>query len=53
MVIKMAMDLGLSEQDAGAMPSGDGDNNRRRSTWASIVRLHIIASQCMFFSAGI
>ena len=49
MVIKMAMDLGLSDQDASAIPSNDGDNNRRRSTWASIVRLHIMASQCMFF----
>ncbi|KAF8732391.1 hypothetical protein AX14_004466 [Amanita brunnescens Koide BX004] len=45
MVMKMAMDLGLSDQDASAIPSSDGDNNRRRSTWASIVRLHIMASQ--------
>ncbi|KIL68868.1 hypothetical protein M378DRAFT_70441 [Amanita muscaria Koide BX008] len=49
MVMKMAMDLGLSEQDASPVPNNDSDHNRRRSTWASIVRLHIMASQCEFF----
>ena len=49
MVMKMVIDLGLSEQDASPIPNNEGDNNRRRSTWASIVRLHIMASQCMFF----
>ncbi|KAF8633642.1 hypothetical protein AX15_001329 [Amanita polypyramis BW_CC] len=45
MVMKMAMDLGLSDQDASPIPNNEGDNNRRRSTWASILRLHIMASQ--------
>ncbi|KAK2467851.1 hypothetical protein APHAL10511_000146 [Amanita phalloides] len=45
MVMKMAMDLGLSDQDASPLPNNEGDNNRRRSTWTSIVRLHIIAAQ--------
>jgi hypothetical protein len=45
MVMKMAMDLGLSDQDASPVSGSDGDQNRRRSTWASIVRLHIMASQ--------
>ena len=54
MVMKMAMDLGLSDQDASAIPSSEGDSNRRQSTWASIVCLHIMASQCIcFFLASI
>ncbi|KAF8629243.1 hypothetical protein AX17_005822 [Amanita inopinata Kibby_2008] len=44
MAMKMAMDLGLSDQDSVPISGSEAEQNRRRSTWASIVRLHIMAS---------
>ncbi|PFH52066.1 hypothetical protein AMATHDRAFT_57886 [Amanita thiersii Skay4041] len=43
-VVKMGMDLGLSEQDNVPISANESQANCRRSTWASIVRLHLMAS---------
>jgi len=44
MAMRMAIDLGLSDQNAIQMNPNENERNRRRSTWASIVQLHLTAS---------
>jgi len=46
MAMRMAMDLGLSDQNSiQALPS-EGERIRRRSTWASILQLHMTFNSC-------
>ncbi|KAJ7209627.1 hypothetical protein GGX14DRAFT_534959 [Mycena pura] len=46
MAMKMAMDLGVSDQNVSPINASEGERNRRRSTWASILQLHLTASSC-------
>ncbi|KAJ3568449.1 hypothetical protein NP233_g5704 [Leucocoprinus birnbaumii] len=44
MAMRMAMDLGLSDQNPPShLP--ENERNRRRATWANIIQLHLITSQ--------
>jgi len=44
MAMKMAMDLGVSDQNVSPINASEGERNRRRSTWASILQLHLTVS---------
>jgi len=44
MAMRMAMDLGLSDQNAIQMHPSEIERNRRRATWASILQLHLTVS---------
>lgn len=44
MAMRMAMDLGLSDQNAIQMHPSESERNRRRSTWAGILQLHLTSS---------
>jgi len=44
MAMRMAMDLGLSDQNVIQSIPNEAERNRRRSTWASILQLHLTAS---------
>ena len=44
MAMRMAIDLGLSDQDTIQIHLSDRERNRRRSAWASILQLHSAAS---------
>ncbi|KAF7315257.1 Zn(2)-C6 fungal-type domain-containing protein [Mycena indigotica] len=45
MAMRMAIDIGLSDQSLLASLS-ENERNRRRSTWASVLQLHLTASSC-------
>ncbi|KAF9467333.1 hypothetical protein BDZ94DRAFT_1318757 [Collybia nuda] len=42
--MRMAMDLGLSDQNAVQMHLSETERDRRRSTWAHILQMHMTAS---------
>ncbi|KAJ7078843.1 hypothetical protein B0H15DRAFT_859481 [Mycena belliarum] len=42
--MRMAIDLGLSDQNVSPINASESERNRRRSTWASILQLHLTAS---------
>ncbi|KAJ7782830.1 hypothetical protein B0H16DRAFT_1494535 [Mycena metata] len=44
MAMRMAIDLGLSDQNVSPINATENERNRRRSTWASILQLHLTAS---------
>ncbi|KAJ7124980.1 hypothetical protein C8R44DRAFT_128246 [Mycena epipterygia] len=44
MAMRMAIDLGLSDQNVSPINASESERNRRRSTWASILQLHLTAS---------
>ncbi|KAF8170284.1 hypothetical protein K438DRAFT_1684661 [Mycena galopus ATCC 62051] len=44
MAMRMAMELGLSDQNISPINATENERNRRRSTWASILQLHLTAS---------
>ncbi|KAF7362111.1 hypothetical protein MVEN_00556900 [Mycena venus] len=44
MAMRMAIDLGLSDQNVSPINATESERNRRRSTWASILQLHLTAS---------
>ncbi|KAK7057449.1 hypothetical protein R3P38DRAFT_2841057 [Favolaschia claudopus] len=44
MAMRMAMELGLSEQTPSPINLTESERNRRRSTWASVLQLHLTAS---------
>ncbi|KAJ7502847.1 hypothetical protein B0H11DRAFT_2154931 [Mycena galericulata] len=46
MAMRMAIDLGLSDQNVSPINASESERNRRRSTWASILQLHLTASAC-------
>ncbi|KAJ7178826.1 hypothetical protein C8R43DRAFT_1189333 [Mycena crocata] len=46
MAMRMAIDLGLSDQTVSSINISESERNRRRSTWASILQLHLTASSC-------
>ncbi|KAF8995469.1 hypothetical protein BDQ17DRAFT_1392227 [Cyathus striatus] len=46
MAMRMAVELGLSDQNAVQMHLSENERNRRRSTWASILQLHLTVSSC-------
>ncbi|KAJ7928548.1 hypothetical protein B0H13DRAFT_1597627 [Mycena leptocephala] len=46
MAMRMAIDLGLSDQNVSPINATESERNRRRSTWASILQLHLTASSC-------
>jgi len=45
LVMRMAMDLGLSDQNIQLCPS-ERERTRMRATWANIVQLHLRSSSC-------
>ncbi|KAF4599741.1 hypothetical protein EYR40_006840 [Pleurotus pulmonarius] len=49
MAMSMAIDLGLSDQHTIQMNPSEVERNRRRSTWANIVQLHLTASSGAYF----
>ncbi|KAJ6497818.1 hypothetical protein C8R45DRAFT_140751 [Mycena sanguinolenta] len=44
LAMKMAMELGLSDQNITPINASETERNRRRSTWASTLQLHLTAS---------
>ncbi|KAJ6495636.1 hypothetical protein C8R47DRAFT_1265018 [Mycena vitilis] len=44
MAMRMAIELGLSDQNVSPINATESERNRRRSTWASILQLHLTAS---------
>jgi hypothetical protein len=46
MAMRLAIELGLSEQNDMQNSRNDRERNRRRTTWSSIVQLHLTASSC-------
>ncbi|KAJ7287758.1 hypothetical protein C8J57DRAFT_1284831, partial [Mycena rebaudengoi] len=44
MAMRMAIELGLSDQNVNPINTNETERNRRRSTWASILQLHLTAS---------
>jgi len=46
MAMRMAMDLGLSDQNTIQLQASESERHRRRSTWAAILHLHLSVSSC-------
>jgi hypothetical protein len=46
MAMRLAIELGLSDQNDMQGSRSDRERNRRRTTWSSIVQLHLAASSC-------
>ncbi|KAJ7072552.1 hypothetical protein C8F01DRAFT_1104345 [Mycena amicta] len=44
MAMRMAIDIGLSDQNVNSLNLSESERNRRRSTWASVLQLHLTAS---------
>jgi hypothetical protein len=44
LAMRMAMDLGLSEQSVAQMGLNERDRSRRRATWSGIVQLNVAAT---------
>ncbi|KAJ7232766.1 hypothetical protein B0H12DRAFT_1144786 [Mycena haematopus] len=44
MAMRMAMELGLSDQNIGPINATESERNRRRATWTSTLQLHLTAS---------
>ncbi|KAF7298129.1 Zn(2)-C6 fungal-type domain-containing protein [Mycena chlorophos] len=44
MAMRMAIDIGLSDQNATSANLSENERNTRRATWASVLQLHLTAS---------
>ncbi|KAJ6602198.1 hypothetical protein B0H10DRAFT_2081257 [Mycena sp. CBHHK59/15] len=46
MAMKMAIEVGLSDQNGSPINVSESERNRRRSTWGCVLQLHLTASSC-------